>query len=126
QGSVIKNGSGLFDANRVTAFGVTQLLRAAWRDPALQPEFVAQLAIGGVDRTLHKRFPDQQARRCVRATTRTLDDTIALSGYVLGPPGKGPIAFSILYNKVSGHAGSARIATDALVEHIAKKQWAGN
>lgn len=123
QGTVIKNGSGLFDANRVTAFGVAQLLRAAWRDPAIQPEFVAQLAIGGVDGTLHKRFYDQRARRSVRAKTGTLDDAIALSGYVLGPPGKGPIAFSILYNKVAGHAGSARIAADALVERIAKKQW---
>jgi D-alanyl-D-alanine carboxypeptidase/D-alanyl-D-alanine-endopeptidase (penicillin-binding protein 4) len=124
QGTVIKNGSGLFDANRVTASGVAQLLRAAYRDPSVGPEFVAQLAVGGVDGTLHKRFRDQRTRRSVRAKTGTLEDAIALSGYVLGPPGKGPVAFSIVFNHVAGHASSARLAADALVEHLAKRQWA--
>jgi D-alanyl-D-alanine carboxypeptidase/D-alanyl-D-alanine-endopeptidase (penicillin-binding protein 4) len=123
QGTVIKNGSGLFDANRVTAHGVGQLLRAAYRDPAVGPEFVAQLAVGGVDGTLHKRFRDQRARRSVRAKTGTLEDAIALSGYVLGPPGKGPIAFAIVFNHVAGHASTARLAADALVEHLAKRQY---
>ena len=79
-GVVIKNGSGLFDANRVTAFGTVQLLRWAWRDPAVQPEYVAQLSVGGVDGTLHKRFRQELTRRRVRAKTGTLDDVIALSG----------------------------------------------
>src|SRR5207245_1373220 len=103
KGVVIKNGSGLFDANRVTAHSAAMLLRYVWRDTAIQPEFLAQLAVGGVDGTLHKRFRMDTTRRRVRAKTGTLDDVIALSGYVLGPPGKGPIAFSIFFNKVAGH-----------------------
>ncbi|MEO6418447.1 MAG: D-alanyl-D-alanine carboxypeptidase/D-alanyl-D-alanine-endopeptidase, partial [Polyangiaceae bacterium] len=122
-GVIIKNGSGLFDSNRATAYSMSELLRYAWRDAASQPEFVAQLSIGGVDGTLHKRFRGERIRRAVRAKTGTLDDAIALSGYVLGPPGKGPIAFSILFNHVSGKASAARIAADGLVEHIAKRQW---
>ena len=122
-GIVIKNGSGLYDANRVTADSVTKLLRASYRDPAISSEFVAQLAIGGVDGTLHKRFHSQAKRRCVRAKTGTLDDAIALSGYVLGPPGKGPIAFSIVFNKVAGKASAARIAADKLVEAIVRELW---
>jgi D-alanyl-D-alanine carboxypeptidase/D-alanyl-D-alanine-endopeptidase (penicillin-binding protein 4) len=122
-GIVIKNGSGLFDANRVTVASAAQLLRVAWRDPSLQPEFVAQLAIGGVDGTLHKRFRSERARRSVRAKTGTLDDTIALSGYVLGPPGRGPIAFSMLFNHVTGHQDGARAAADKLVELLARRQW---
>jgi D-alanyl-D-alanine carboxypeptidase/D-alanyl-D-alanine-endopeptidase (penicillin-binding protein 4) len=122
-GMVVKNGSGLFDSNRVTAAGVTQLLRAVWRDPAIRDEYVAQLAIGGVDGTLRGRFHAEKQRRAVRAKTGTLDDAIALGGYVLGPPGKGPIAFSVLFNKVEGKAYGARAAADKLVELVADKLW---
>ncbi len=122
-GVVIKNGSGLFDANRVTAASTAQLLRAAWRDPAVQNEFVAQLAIGGVDGTLKNRFVREKQRRAVRAKTGTLDDAIALSGYVLGPPGKGPIAYSIFFNKIEGKAHGARHAADKLVEILARRHW---
>mgnify|MGYP001083383754 CR=1 FL=1 len=122
-GLVIKNGSGLFDANRTTAFALAKLLRHAWQDPAIRNEFVAQLAIGGVDGTLHKRFRNTRARRAIRAKTGTLDDVISLSGYVFGPPGKSPIVFAILFNKVSGRGAAARAAADKLVELLYERQW---
>lgn len=122
-GFLVKNGSGLFDSNRTTAWSMTKLLRWAWQEPAVKNEFVAQLAVGGVDGTLHKRFRDTRARRAVRAKTGTLDDAIALSGYVLGPGGKNTIAFSIMFNHVSGHAAAARSAADKLVEMIYDRQW---
>ncbi len=118
-GVVLKNGSGLFDADRVTAWTTVSLLRWAWRDPAIQPEYTAQLAIGGVDGTLHKRFRGELTRRRVRAKTGTLDDVIALSGYVLRE-GRGPTAFSILINHVAGKQDAARRAADRLVEAIAR------
>jgi D-alanyl-D-alanine carboxypeptidase/D-alanyl-D-alanine-endopeptidase (penicillin-binding protein 4) len=122
-GVVIKNGSGLFDANRVTAASTVQLLRAAWRDVAIREEYVAQLSIGGVDGTLRGRFKKETQRRAVRAKTGTLDDAIALGGYVLPPPGKGPLAFSVLFNKVEGKAYGARAAADRLVELLADRLW---
>ncbi len=123
EGLVIKNGSGLYDANRVTTSSVVRLLRSAWQDAAMAPEFVAQLAIGGVDGTLHKRFVTERAHRSVRAKTGTLDDAIALSGYVLGPPGKEPIAFSILFNRIPGQASRARGEADKLVRAIVREQY---
>ena len=122
-GFVVKNGSGLFDANRTTAHSMAKLLRFAWQDAGIKSEFVAQLAIGGVDGTLHKRFRALRAHRAVRAKTGTLDDAIALSGYVLGPPGKGAVAYAILFNKVSGRGGAARAAADKLVEVVHDRQW---
>jgi len=122
-GLVVKNGSGLFDANRTTALSVAKLLRFAWQDPIMRGEFLAQLSIGGVDGTLHKRFRDLRAHRSVRAKTGTLESAIALSGYVLGPPGKGAVAFSIMFNKVSGHGSDARIAADKLVERLHARLW---
>jgi D-alanyl-D-alanine carboxypeptidase/D-alanyl-D-alanine-endopeptidase (penicillin-binding protein 4) len=123
QGFVVKNGSGLFDANRTTAHSMAKLLRYAWQDPIMRGEFLAQLSIGGVDGTLHKRFRDTRAHRAVRAKTGTLDDAIALSGYVLGPSGKDTLAFAIMFNKVAGRQSSARAAADKLVELLHDRQW---
>jgi D-alanyl-D-alanine carboxypeptidase/D-alanyl-D-alanine-endopeptidase (penicillin-binding protein 4) len=120
-GLIIKNGSGLFDANRVTAWSTVELLRWAWRDPSVAPEFLAQLSVGGVDGTLHKRFRGELTKRHVRAKTGTLEDVIALSGYILREGGKGPIAFSMLFNHVGGKQDTARHAADRLVELIAKQ-----
>jgi D-alanyl-D-alanine carboxypeptidase/D-alanyl-D-alanine-endopeptidase (penicillin-binding protein 4) len=120
QGVVIKNGSGLFDANRVTAYSTVELLRWAWRDPGIQPEYLSQLSVGGVDGTLHKRFRSDLTKRRVRAKTGTLDDVIALSGYVLRDGGRGPVAFSILFNHVGGKQDGARHAADRLVELIGR------
>jgi len=122
QGVVIKNGSGLFDANRVTAWGTVQLLRWAWRDPEVQPEYLSQLSVGGVDGTLRKRFRPESTRRRVRAKTGTLDDVISLSGYVLRENGRGPVAFSILFNRVGGKQDGARHAADRLVDLVVR--WA--
>lgn len=122
-GTVIKNGSGLFDANRVTTHGVALVLRDAWLDSTRRAEFVAQLSIGGTDGTLHKRFKNRKKHMAIRAKTGTLDDVIALSGYVLAPPGKSPVAFSIMFNKVAGKGGAARSAADELVEQIHDKLW---
>jgi D-alanyl-D-alanine carboxypeptidase/D-alanyl-D-alanine-endopeptidase (penicillin-binding protein 4) len=120
EGMIIKNGSGLFDANRVTAAGTVKLLRAAYRDPAISSEFVGQLAIGGVDGTLHKRFRELKDKRILRAKTGTLEATSALSGYVFGPPGKAPLAFAIVVNDVAGKVSGTRAAMDKLIEAIVK------
>ncbi len=119
-GVVIKNGSGLFDANRVTAWSTVELLRWAYRDPAIQPEYLSQLSVGGVDGTLHKRFHQELTRRRVRAKTGTLDDVISLSGYVLRDGGRSPLAFSIFFNHVGGKQDGARHAADRMVELVTR------
>lgn len=119
QGLVIKNGSGLYDANRVTAFSEVELLRSAWLDQGIFPEYESQLAIGGVDGTLHKRFRELRSKRAVRAKTGTLADVVALSGYVSQGPGKPPLGFSVLVNHVPGKVSEARSAVDRLVEALA-------
>jgi D-alanyl-D-alanine carboxypeptidase/D-alanyl-D-alanine-endopeptidase (penicillin-binding protein 4) len=122
-GMIIKNGSGLFDANRVTAAGTVRLLRAAYRDPAISSEFVGQLAIGGVDGTLHKRFRELKDKRILRAKTGTLEATSALSGYVFGPAGKPPLAFAIVVNDVAGKVAGTRAAMDKLIDAVVKHAW---
>ncbi|HVY49107.1 MAG TPA: D-alanyl-D-alanine carboxypeptidase/D-alanyl-D-alanine-endopeptidase, partial [Minicystis sp.] len=125
-GVVIRNGSGLFDANRTTPWAVAQLLRAAYRSPRIAPEFLAQLSIGGVDGTLHGRLRDWAGTRAIRAKTGTLDAVAALSGYVLAPSGKSPVAFSVLVNGVPGKASAARKPMDAVVDALARDVWGGS
>ena len=126
EGTVVVNGSGLFDADRISAKAMVSLLRAAYQDPSIGPEYVAQLSIGGVDGTLKNRFKDQAATRAIRAKTGTLDAVAALSGYVLGPKGRAPIAFSILVNGISGKVGAARQGMDRVVESAAAALWKSN
>ncbi len=120
-GVVVKNGSGLFDANRVSPRVLAETLAAAYRDPAIASEMVAQLAVGGVDGTLHKRFGKFAGTRAVRAKTGTLKDVTALSGYVLAPGGREPVVFSFITSGVPPHEARARI--DAAVEAIADELW---
>ncbi len=125
EGVVVRNGSGLFDANRSSPWAMAALLRAAARDPALSADFTAQLAIGGVDGTLRGRFRSWAKQRAIRAKTGTLDAVASLSGYVLPPPGRSPIAFSILVNGVAGKVGAAREDIDRVVDALARELWKG-
>jgi D-alanyl-D-alanine carboxypeptidase/D-alanyl-D-alanine-endopeptidase (penicillin-binding protein 4) len=118
--TVIENGSGLFDANRISPATLAKALRAAYLDPAVSPEFVAQLAVGGVDGTLRSRFRTHRKARVVRAKTGTLAKVDALSGYVLVPT-RPAVAFSVIVTGISDHR-QARWRTDRVVEAIISRQ----
>ncbi len=122
-GMSVTNGSGLFDANRSTAFGLATLLVDVERSPALGPEFIAQLSIGGLDGTLKHRFAKWGTRRAIRAKTGTLAGAVALSGYVFADGGRSPVAFSILVNGVNGKASESRAAMDKAVGVVAEELW---
>jgi D-alanyl-D-alanine carboxypeptidase/D-alanyl-D-alanine-endopeptidase (penicillin-binding protein 4) len=122
-GTAVVNGSGLFDANRVTAHGMATALRYAYLSPRIGAEFVGQLAVGGVDGTLRARFTRFSDRRIIRAKTGTLDQVVALSGYVLGPTPDSAVAFSFIAEGVSGRHADARQRIDKCVETIAAFLW---
>lgn len=121
EGTVIRNGSGLFDTNRLTARSLATLLRAAYRDPGMRSEFTNHLAVGGEDGTLRWRFRDKQSRGRVRAKTGTLASVISLSGYVMRSSDEAPVAFSIMVNEVPGKVTGAREAIDACVRSIVRE-----
>ena len=119
----IENGSGLFDANRVSAALLSGVLVAVRRNPAVYPEFLGQLAIGGVDGTLRSRFRRFKAERAVRAKTGTLAAAVGLTGYVL-VGNQTPIVFSLLVNGLDGQASAVRERMDRVVEKIAEARKA--
>lgn len=113
------NGSGLFNGNRIAASHLARLLVRVYGNPAIRNEFVAHLAIGGVDGTLERRLRDLPVARIVRAKTGTLNDAISLSGYVLGPTPERAFAFSYLANGIAGQQTPARELVDKIVRVLA-------
>jgi D-alanyl-D-alanine carboxypeptidase/D-alanyl-D-alanine-endopeptidase (penicillin-binding protein 4) len=98
-------------------------LRYAYLSPRIGPEFVAQLAVGGTDGTLRSRFKKYADRRIIRAKSGTLDQVIALSGYVLGPTSDSAVAFSFIAEGVTGHHAEARQKIDKCVDAIVAYVW---
>jgi D-alanyl-D-alanine carboxypeptidase/D-alanyl-D-alanine-endopeptidase (penicillin-binding protein 4) len=119
----VGNGSGLYDANRVSARTLTRLLEVAYLDPIISRAFQDQLAVGGLDGTLRTRFFALRSRRSVHAKTGTLNQVTALSGYVFGPEQATGVAFSILVTGTTDHAG-ARQRMDDLILEISDRLWA--
>ncbi|MGC4093649.1 MAG: D-alanyl-D-alanine carboxypeptidase/D-alanyl-D-alanine-endopeptidase [Polyangiaceae bacterium] len=117
-GSRVSNGSGLFDANRVSAWALTRVLVSVFHDPRIGPDFVATLSIGGLDGTLSQRFKAYRGERCVRAKTGSLASVTALSGYLLRQ--RAPLAFSLLLNGVNGKQVDARAKLDASIDTVLK------
>ncbi|HEX5656098.1 MAG TPA: D-alanyl-D-alanine carboxypeptidase/D-alanyl-D-alanine-endopeptidase [Polyangiales bacterium] len=114
--ATIVNGSGLFKGGAVSPAVLSKLLTHVWRDPSIRHEYVAQLAVAGKDGTLATRLADLKKPRVVRAKTGTLDDVVALSGYVLGP--EQTLAFTFVFNGVSGKQWLARDTADAMVRTL--------
>lgn len=117
----IRNGSGLFAPNRVTAQFLTSLMRTGARIPTVRTEYLAQLSIASVDGTLAGRFADLgvDAAR-VRAKTGTLNEVVTLSGYVLTEDPGGGVTFSCLANGVADRKNAARRLCDAVVGSLAR------
>jgi D-alanyl-D-alanine carboxypeptidase/D-alanyl-D-alanine-endopeptidase (penicillin-binding protein 4) len=95
-GIVIKNGSGLFDANRLSAELLTTLLASMEDNPRIVQEFISHLATGATDGTMKKRMRGSELGPRIRAKTGTLRSVDALSGYIQRPAGKSPAAFSLI------------------------------
>ena len=120
-GTRITNGSGLFDANRISAHTLVKTLLRAYRDPNMSRVFVEQLAVGGVDGTLKHRFAAFKKQRSIHAKTGTLDNVIALSGYAMRPDGSSPVAFSLIVSGITkGMHADVRKRIDDIVSGVAR------
>jgi serine-type D-Ala-D-Ala carboxypeptidase/endopeptidase (penicillin-binding protein 4) len=114
---VMKNGSGLNDANRFSARQVVRLLAEMWRRFPVAAEFLSSLPVAGKDGTLRGRGEGTDAVGRVRAKTGTLDGVTALSGYAEG--GRERLAFAVMVNDASGKVGAAALAEDAVAAALA-------
>jgi len=110
---LMKNGSGLNDANRFSARQTVALLREMWRRFPLMAEFVGALPVAGRDGTIRWRMEGTAAAGHLRAKTGTLEGVSSLSGYVETRGGE-HLAFAILVNDGAGLGPAAMRAIDEL------------
>lgn len=115
-GLVLDNGSGLARETRVSALTVGRLLEAAWQHPAM-PEFVASLALLGVDGTTRGRLRDDALNGRAHLKTGTVDGVRALAGYVQARSGR-RFVLVCLQNRPRLDVLAARNAQDALLRWV--------
>lgn len=114
----LRNGSGLFGANLVSAEALARVLEKMAARSFAAPEYLSQLSIAGSDGTLRKRFVSGPLSQRIRAKTGTLADTIALGGYVLREDGRLPIVFVTIVSGVRGRHTEVRSRIDRAVASL--------
>jgi D-alanyl-D-alanine carboxypeptidase/D-alanyl-D-alanine-endopeptidase (penicillin-binding protein 4) len=115
---VMKNGSGLNDANRFSPRQTVTLLRAMWQRFPLAAEFLASLPVAGRDGTIRWRMDGTEAAGRLRAKTGTLENVTSLSGYV-ETASREKLAFAIFVNDFTGRSSRAARVVDALAAALA-------
>ena len=111
---VLDNGSGLSRQERISAEALVRLLQTAYASP-LMPELMASLPITGVDGTLKRMQTNAQGAAHLK--TGSLNDVVAVAGYVHGRNGNHAVLVAIINHP---NAKAARPAIDALVEWAAR------
>ncbi len=115
EGVVMKNGSGLFDADRVTTELLAKVLAHVENNPRIYQEFVSQLATGATDGTLSRRMRQDPLAGRVRAKTGTIRDVDALSGYIQREGGRPPVAFSVVVTGTKTSHSAIRDQIDKMI-----------
>ena len=95
----LTDGSGLSKENRLSAQTLGIVLRAAWFDFEVGPEFVVSLKIVGGE-PFKLRHKDANLARRVRVKSGYLDNVRSLCGYIQMPDGRWRV-FAILLNGVT-------------------------
>ena len=111
------DGSGMSMDDRIAPRANTQLLAWGSRQP-WGAAFRATLPIAGVDGTLTNRFKNSPLKGKLWAKTGTLNETIALSGYLTAASGK-MLAFSVMVNGRRPGSSAETQAVEKICETIA-------
>lgn len=101
------NGSGLARGIRLRPSHVNSVMIDMAADRLLGPEFMASLAIGGVDGTLWTRFRGEGVEGRLRGKTGSLNHIHGLAAYVDGGDGE-LYAFTFLVNEIPTHSRAVR------------------
>ncbi len=112
----LRNGSGLYHANKTTARQVVTLLAGMDKLPRVGKAWRRTLAIAGVAGTLRGRLRGSSTKRRIYAKTGTLDDVTALAGYALGA--KRRYGFALFFNDVKGPARVYRRVHDQFLKAL--------
>lgn len=93
----ITDGSGLSKENRLSARTLGTVLRAAWNDFEVGPEWVSSLKIPGGETFTLLKIRDPKLTRRLRCKTGHLNGVNSICGYLQGPHGEQRV-FAVLLN----------------------------
>jgi D-alanyl-D-alanine carboxypeptidase/D-alanyl-D-alanine-endopeptidase (penicillin-binding protein 4) len=112
----LDNGAGLSREARLSAREFAALLELAWRKPYM-PEYLASMAVSGLDGTLRRKFDDEQLTGQAHLKTGSLDHVSAIAGYLQAESGR---RFSVvmLHNYDDVHRGPGEEAQIALLRWL--------
>ena len=112
----LDNGAGLSREARVSASEFAALLEYAWRQPYM-PEYLASMALSGLDGTLRRRFDDADLTGQAHLKTGSLDHVAAIAGYLQSRSGR-RFAVVMLHNHDDVHRGPGEEAQFALLRWL--------
>ena len=111
------DGSGMSMDDRIAPRANTQLLAYAARQ-TWGVEFKNTLPVAGVDGTLTNRFRNSPLKGKLWAKTGTLNEAVALSGYLTAASGK-TVVFSVMVNGRRPGSNAESAAVERICETIA-------
>ena len=117
-GLVLDNGSGLSRSERITPAQLAGLLVASNKGRH-GPELLGTLPVAGVDGTLSRRFKGTDAQGLARMKTGTLNNAVALAGYVPDASGRTWVVVGIVN---APEAGRGRAVLDQLVLWVSQQR----
>ncbi len=110
------NGAGLSRDARVSAKDMTTLLAWGWRQPYM-PEYLASMALSGLDGTLRNRLGGRSLAGRAHLKTGSLDDVAAIAGYLQARSGRRYV-LAVLHNYKDIHRGYGEEVQEALIRWL--------
>lgn len=110
------NGAGLSRDARVSARDMTTLLAWAWRQ-SFMPEYLASMALSGLDGTLRNRLGGRSLEGRAHLKTGSLDHVVAIAGYLQAESGRRYV-LSVLHNYEDIHRGYGEEVQEALIRWL--------
>ena len=117
-GLVLDNGSGLSRTERISPVQMAGVLRAGLRSD-WAPEFLASMPIVAVDGTMRRRLHGSPAAGRARMKTGTLNNVVAIAGYVPDAQGRQCVLVAMVNSSLVSN-GRGRVVLDALVDWVAR------
>ena len=120
-GYVAENGSGLSRKERLRPSQLAALLVAEYHSN-WAPEFLSSLPVVGLDGTMRRRLRDSPVASRARMKTGTLNNVVALAGYVPDSMGQMHVVVAIINHKPGSAnlAGVGQPILDALVDWMGR------
>jgi D-alanyl-D-alanine carboxypeptidase/D-alanyl-D-alanine-endopeptidase (penicillin-binding protein 4) len=112
----LDNGAGLSREARISATEFAALLEYAWRQPYM-PEYLASMALSGLDGTLRRKFDDAELTGQAHLKTGSLDHVAAIAGYLQSRSGR-RFTVVMLHNHEDVHRGPGEEAQFALLRWL--------